>query len=194
MECTTLISFLLKKSWDAVGWQLLTAILTDVSWRSCMCPVLPEPRRQCLGHSRGSRAGPFLTWCDSLPMEGPRLQTPTSLAKTLAEQCCRWRLFPPQTPSFPFSFLRNQTYTTVSLHLLLFPSPRMLTGPLPQRISCMLKFNLGSCLSEDLHRNKHRLLHSHISQLCLCMCVGHVSSCNLRWFCRWFIYICDSQI
>ena len=171
MECATLISFVLKKSWEACSW--LTAsncylhrCIMTFTYVSCA----PRATQTVFRAQQEFQSWAILIWCDSLPMEGTCLGTPTtSLAKTFAEQCCRWRLFPPQTPSFPFSFLRNQTDTAVSLHLLLFPSSCILTGPLPQWISWMLKFNLGACLSEELHRNKHQLFHLHISQLCVCL-------------------------
>lgn len=97
----------------AFGWQLLTAIFTDVSWPSAYVSCAPRATQTVFRAQQGFQSWAILIWCDSLP--GTCLGTPPPvLLQTFARQCCRWRLFPPQTPSFPFSFLRNQTYTAVS--------------------------------------------------------------------------------
>ena len=82
----------------------------------------PRATQTVFRAQQGFQSWAILIWCDSLPMEGTCLGTLTTLAKTFAEWCCRWRLFPPQTPFFSFSFLSNRTYTA-ELHCSFPPPP-----------------------------------------------------------------------
>ena len=110
----------------AVSWQLLTAIFTDVSWPSCLCPVLPEPLRQCLEHSRGSRAGPFSSDVTLFQWKAHAWGLSPLWLRLLQNGAADEGSSHPKPLPFLSHFLAIrptlQNYTAVSLHRLLLPS------------------------------------------------------------------------
>ena len=136
VEYTTLISFLLRKSWEECSW-LRASNCYPHRFIMTFMHVSCVPRAthgQCLEHGRGSTAGHSrLTWNSSNGWS--MLGDSPPVWPRLSQNCAADEGFshPKSLPFLPpFLGVRPALQSEVSLHLLLLPPSFILPGHFPQ--------------------------------------------------------------